>query len=135
MSYNLIKSEFKYMTCISYLNKIFSNFPHLLETCSVYYIFKYKSDASCLILDNIWSKSLLNFKILLCQKITVKISSSHSSSLAKDKSNFHCVITKLSFVLQMSFSFFNESTKKHFENAMRMLSSLTLSMNPFHGQV
>ena len=95
-------------TCISYLNKIFTNFPHLLETCSVYNIFKYKSAISCLISDNICSQSPLNFKILLCQKITVKISSSHYSSLAKDKSNVHCVVPKLSFVLQMSFSFFNE---------------------------
>ena len=36
------------------------------------------------------------FKILLCQKITVEISSLHCSSQAKDKSNVYCVFNELS---------------------------------------
>ena len=86
-------------TCTSYLNKILQNFPKLLETCSVYDICKYKSATSYLILDGIYSQSILNFKILLCQKITIKVSSWHCPSLAKDKWNVHCAVTELSFVL------------------------------------
>ena len=45
------------------------------------------------------NESLLNFKILLCQKITMKVISSHCSSLANDNSNIHFVVTKLYFAL------------------------------------
>ena len=38
-------------------------------------------------------------KFLLCLKITVKVSSSHCSSQAKDKSNVTCVVIEIYFVL------------------------------------
>lgn len=70
-------------TCISYLNKNFQHFPHLLETCWVDFIFKYESAISYLFLENICSQSPLNFENLLSQKVTVKESASHFPHLLK----------------------------------------------------
>ena len=70
-------------TCISYLNKKFQHFPHLLETSSVDFIFKYESAISYLFLENICSQSPLNFENLLSQKVTVKESASHFPHLLK----------------------------------------------------